>query len=174
MSLVRVLVCAGLLACGPKTGVGPIGASEKPGTRVSLDAPVVFSFESLDERPVSSDAMRGRPSLLVFAATGDLLSQAQVDYVVAMAKHDADRVNYALVVFQSRREIALVSAYSHALGVPFPVALAGSQMLNAHGGPFGDLPAVPTVVLLDELGRVSFKKTGLVKPDEIREQLHRH
>jgi predicted transcriptional regulator len=37
-----------------------------------------------------------------------------------------------------------------------------------HGGPFGEIREVPTLVLIDAQGRVAWTKTGLVKADEIR------
>ena len=35
-------------------------------------------------------------------------------------------------------------------------------------GPFGEIPAVPTVVVLDRFGKLVWKHTGLAKADEIR------
>lgn len=157
------------VACGSKGPEAPVGVSDKPGASAP-SAPVSFAFDSLDERPVSSDAMRGKPSILAFVVTGDLLGQAQVDFLVAMAKNDADRVNYALVAFHPRREIVLVDTYVQTLKVTFPVALADPSTMGA-AGPFGEIPAVPTVVVLDRDGKIAWKHTGLAKPEEIRAHL---
>lgn len=167
-ALAACLACAACAACGPKEASGPpVGVSDKPGTSVPTDRPVAYVFDSLDDRPVSSDAMRGKPTVLAFVTTGDLVGQAQVDFLVAMARNDKDKVNYALVAFHPRREIVLVDAYVQTLKVEFPVALADATAMSDKG-PFGEIPAVPTVVVLDRLGRVAWKHTGLAKPDELR------
>jgi hypothetical protein len=148
-----------------------VGVSDRPGANVPLDRPARFVFDSLDERPVSSDAMRGKPSVLAFVTTGDLTGQAQVDYLVAMAKNDKERVNYALVALHPRREIVLVDAYVRSLKVDFPVAL-GDPAVTTAAGPFGEIPAVPTVVVLDREGRIVWKHTGLAKSEDLRARMH--
>ncbi len=161
-----------LTACGSKREPEtPVGVSDKPGASVPLDTPVKYVFDSLDERPVSSDAMRGKPTVLAFVTTGDLTGQAQVDYLVAMAKNDKDKVNYALVALHPRREIVLVDTYVRTLKVEFPVALADASAMGP-GGPFGEIPAVPTVVVLDREGRIVWKHTGLAKSEDLRAHMH--
>ncbi len=91
--------------------------------------------------------MRGKPTVICFVTTGDIVGQAQVSYLVHMAHNDGDRVNYAMVALHPRKEVVLVETYKDTLGVAFPVALAGPEATN-ETGPFGDIPAVPTTVIL--------------------------
>lgn len=135
----------------------------EPGPGALVD----FAYDSLDARPVSSRATRGKVTVLAFVTTYDLGSQAQVNYLVAMSKHDGDRVNYVLVALEKKAERELVEVYKTNLGVTFPVALADEPTI-AGGGPFGDVHRIPTVVILDRAGKLAFKKTGLSKADEIR------
>jgi hypothetical protein len=146
-----------------------VGTSEKPGTTLST-GPCSYTFDSLDERPVASVSHRGKPTIIAFVATGDIVGQAQVDFLVAMAKNDGKKVNYALVALHPRKEIPIVEAYASALKVTFPVALGEPATMNADG-PFGDIPAVPTIVVLDREGRLVWKHTGLAKSDELRARL---
>ncbi len=162
-----MLACA-IAACGPKAPSGPpVGVSDKAGPSAQTDQPITYAFDSLDERPVSSEAMAGKPTVLAFVTTGDLVGQAQVDFLVAMAKNDKDKVNYALVALHPRRELVLVDTYVQTLKVEFPVALATPAQIGA-AGPFGEIPAVPTIVVLDRAGRIVWKHTGLAKSDELR------
>jgi hypothetical protein len=161
---------ASVLGCGPKTVDPPVGVSDKPGAAFP-DRPVSYAFDTLDERPVSSVAHRGKPTVLAFITTGDIVGQAQIDYLVAMAKNDGARVNYALVALHPRKEIVLVEAYISALKVEFPVALADPSVMTPQG-PFGEFSAVPTVVVLDREGRIVWKHTGLAKSDELRGHIH--
>jgi len=172
----RVAIAAGVLfaavvgGCGGRpTERGAVGISEKPGASFP-DAPVAYVFDPLDERPVSSAAHRGKPTILAFVTTGGWDGQAQVDYLVAMAKNDGTKVNYALIALHPRKEIVLVAAYVSALKVEFPVALADPSLM-ASSGPFGDIAAVPTVVVLDRDGRIVWKHTGLAKAAELRSHM---
>jgi len=161
-----------LLACC----AAPRGRAEQsalPGqSSVALGGPVDFSFDSLDARPISAEASRGKPTIVAFVTTSSLPSQAQVDFLVAMAKNDAERVNYAVVALEASDNRELVEIYRKALAIPFPVAIADRQTL-AGAGPFGDVSGVPVTVLLDRAGRVSWRVDGRVaKSAEIRAALH--
>jgi hypothetical protein len=166
-----VLVCA-LAACTKKDAGPPVGVSTKDGNALPVsDKPTTYAFDPLDdERPVSSEAHRGKPVVIAFVTTGDLQSQAQVGFLNAMHKNDGDKVHYALIAIHPRKEIILVETYRKATGVEYPVALGdGTSMSGA--GPFGEIPAVPTVVVLDRFGKLVWKHTGLAKADEIRAQV---
>jgi len=154
-------------ACGGSKGAPPV--EEKLGiSRAEVHAPIDFTFDSVDDRPVSSDATRGKPTVIAFVNTGSLPAQAQVDFLVVMAKHDADKVNYAAVALEARENREIVELYKKALSIPFPVALA-DETTTAGGGPFGDVTAVPVTVILDRAGRIVLRVAGrVVKSDELR------
>jgi hypothetical protein len=133
-----------------------------------MQPPVDFRFESLDERPVSAESTRGKPTVLALVTTGSLPAQAQVDYLVGMAKNDADRVNYAVVALEPRDNRELVEIYRKSLRVTFPVAMADDKTL-AGASPFGDVTVVPVTIVLDRAGRVAWRADGrVVTSDELR------
>jgi hypothetical protein len=138
----------------------PVGASS-----AALNPAIEFTFDSLDDRPVSSAAMRGKVSVLVFVTTGSLMAQAQVDFLVAMAKHDAEQVHYAAVALETNENRELVELYRKTLSVPFPVAMADSATLSGNG-PFGDVTAVPVTLVLDRTGHVALRIEGRVAKSE--------
>jgi len=166
MGAVGVLAtCVAACATTPQAGAvaPPVGSSS-----VALHPALSFDFESLDDRAVSSASTRGKVTVLTFVTTGSLMAQAQVDFLVAMAKHDADTVNYVAVALEERRDRELVELYGKTLGVKFPVALADAST-RAGAGPFGDVTSVPVTVVLDRAGRVVLRAQGRVaKSDEIR------
>jgi hypothetical protein len=158
-----------MLACACGGGRGAedaVGASHAP-RRGAIE----FSYDSLDERLVNSKATRGRPTVLAFVATYDLKSQAQVDYVAAMAKHDGDHVNYAVVALEIPENRELVETFrkfvESKFGVSLTTAMADPATI-AGAGPFGDVHVVPTVVVLDREGNITWQHTGLAKSDDIR------
>jgi hypothetical protein len=160
-----LLACA---ACGAKEAL-PAGAPPGASTVASAPRPAGdFAFDSLDDRPVSAEATRGKLTVLVFVTTGSLSAQAQVNFLVAMAKHDADRVNYAVVALEPRENRELVEIYRRLLSVSFPVAMADPQTLAGHGA-FGDVSEIPVTVMLDRAGRIVWRVDGrVVKSEELR------
>jgi len=162
---IAVTGIAGAAGCAPAKRPEPVGVSAAP-----REQGIAFTYDSLDDRPVTSDAMRGKPVVIAFVTTWDLTSQAQVDFLVPMSKNDGDQVRYVLVALQERQDRELVEVYRTKLGVTFPVAL-GDRETIAGGGPFGDVHNVPTVVVLDREGRRVWQKSGLAKNDEIRAAL---
>ena len=160
-----VLVGSGMLpGCGAKKGAEePVGISRSEG------GPVVFSYDSLDQRAVSSEASKGKPTVVSFIATWDMMSQAQADFVSVMAKTDGDRVAYYLVALDDRINRELVETFARTLALACPVAVGDSDTVAGRSG-FGNV-AVPTTVVLDAEGRVAWRKTGLAKSDELRQVL---
>jgi hypothetical protein len=157
-----------LTACGGAAKPAPIvGVSAQPDNR----EPIEFEFDSIDNHPVNAASTRGAPTVIAFTTTWDLMSQAQTDFLVKMAKHDGDAVHYVLVALQESKDRELVEVYAQKLGVEFPVALANAETI-AGGGPFGDVHNVPTVVVLDADGRLVWLHPGVAKASEIRAAMH--
>jgi hypothetical protein len=150
-----------LLACGGRPAE-PVGTS-----RVASERPVAFKYDSLDERPVDSTSTRGKVTVLAFVTTYDLGSQAQANFLVAMAKHDEKEINYVLVALQEPKDRELVEVYRTNLGITFPVALADAETI-AGGGSLGDVHKIPAVVVLDREGKIVWKKVGVATSAEIR------
>ncbi len=154
-----------LAACASAKGT----AADPPGvSSPALRTPIDFSFDAVGDAPLTAESTRGVPTVISFITTSSLSSQAQVDFLVAMAKHDGDRVHYAVVVLETADNRELVALYKKALSIPFPVAVADAQTL-AGASAFGDLSTVPVVVLLDRAGRIAWRMEGrVVKSDEMR------
>jgi hypothetical protein len=144
---------------------------------VALNPPLDFGFDSLDlqQEParsrVSATATRGKPTVIAFVTTGSLSAQAQVNFLVAMAGHDGDRVNYAVVVLEAPENRELVDIYRRSLAVSFPMATLDPS-LALHAGGFGDVTAVPVTVVLDRAGRVVLRVDGrVVRSEELRKSM---
>jgi thiol-disulfide isomerase/thioredoxin len=165
-SALLVLLASALPACG---GSGESKAPATPGVSVPpASPPVAFTFDSLDDHPVSSEVSRGKPAVLAFVTTGSLPAQAEVDFLVTMSKNDGDRVFYAAVSLDPRENRELVEIYRKSLGIKFPMAMA-DEATRAGTGPFGDVTTVPVTILLDRQGRVVWRVDGRVaKSDELR------
>jgi hypothetical protein len=167
-ALLAVLPLALLVLGACATSTPAAKTDPPPGVATaSLRPSIEFSFET-DDQPVSSEATRGVPTVISFITTSSLSSQAQVDFLVAMARHDGDRVRYAVVVLDAQENRDLVALYKKALSIPFPVALADSPTIAGMSG-FGDVSGVPVTVLLDRAGRLVARIDGrVVKSDEMR------
>jgi hypothetical protein len=158
-------------ACGGTKPDAPPPAAPPGVSTASLSAPVDFAFDSLDDRAVTSASTRGLPTVLTFITTSSLSSQAQIDFLIAMAKKDSAHVHYAAIALEGAENREIVALYEKALSIPFPVALADPRT-QVGGSAFGDVSAVPVTVLLDGAGRVAWRVDGrVVKSDELRREL---
>ena len=171
MSAVALALLGALTACHEEVTPVPEPKNEPTaGERVAPAPPPTYAFDSLDRRSVSSEAFQGKPTVMAFVTTYDMLSQGQVDFLIAMAKHDADQVNYVVVALQNGEERELVETYRDTLGITFPVAL-GDAATIAGKGPLGDVHQVPTTLVFDAAGHELWRKTGIARSEELRNAL---
>jgi hypothetical protein len=164
-------VVMGGMAAIPKLEGGPGEATRS----FQHAGPKEFDYPSIDDRPVSSAALRGKPTVIAFVASDDLASQAEAGFLATMAKSDGDRVNYVLVAVEALPQRELVESFraffESKFGVSLRTAMADKETLEG-SGPFGDVRRL-TIVLLGPTGKIAWQKTGLAKADEIRAALAR-
>lgn len=150
-----------------------------PATPPIADAPVEagaqgpivhFSFQGVDGKPLTSDAMRGRLTVIGFGATYDMASQAQARFLTGLFRTHVPRVNTALLILEPPTNAPMVEAFVQALELPYPVAYADDATIAGHG-PFAGLHSVPSVVVLDREGREVWRRLGIVEESELHEVL---
>lgn len=151
-----------LLACSPGEGT-PVA----PAPQVHPE-PREFRFETLDGKDLSSATLTGRVTVIGFAATYDLPSQALARYLALLAKRHRPRLNVALLVLEPPDNRPLVQAFVDALALPYPVAFADADTI-AGLGPFSGLHHVPSLVILDRRCRETWRHVGLATEQEIDE-----
>lgn len=160
LSLAALLVgCSGSrpesARAAPKTASGP---------------PIEFSFPSLDEREVSSSALRGRATVIAFVTTYGAPSTIQARYVKKVAADHVPRINAAFVFYEIAENRPLVRIFRDAMGISLPSAMADTESV-AGRGPFKGLDTVPSVVVLDAAGREVWRKVGVADANELQKAL---
>lgn len=137
------------------------------------DGPVVFDYESLDERSVSAPALRGKPAVIAFVVSDTLAGQAEATILAEVAGRDPDAAAYVLVAVEpkDRRELVqgFVRFFADRTKGPLLGAMADADTLLGLG-PFGDVRGL-TVVVLDAKGRVVLRKAGVVPAADIARAL---
>lgn len=157
--------CALLLACIVPSLAACDSASPAQ-TGVQARGPsIAFRFDSLDSRAVASEAFRGKPLVLAFVTSWDLASQAQTRILTELARRYSKDVAFVLVALEESKNRELVEAYTKALDVTFPVAMA-DPVSTLGQEPFGDL-RVPAVFVFDAEGRVAMRNLGLTGKNQI-------
>jgi hypothetical protein len=106
----------------------------------------------------------------VFVTTYDLASQAQARFLSGIVLRHGPSIHAAAVVLEPAENRPLILAFRDALRLHYPVAM-GDASLVAGEGPFGDVRAVPSTVVLDSEGRLVWRHVGLSKEDEIERVL---
>jgi hypothetical protein len=119
---------------------------------------------------LGSDALLGRPAVLIFITTYDLASQAQARFLSMLLRRHARELGAAAIVLEPAENRPLVLAFRDALDLGYPIAFGSADLLTGKG-PFGDVAAVPTTVLLDARGRLVHRRAGLARDTEIEQVL---
>jgi hypothetical protein len=151
------LFAAAILCCGsdprhPTIELPPASA---------LGPPLRFSYRAIDGRPISTESLTNRVSVIGFLTTYDVHSQAEARLLVAIERHHTPRVNVAALMLEAPENLPLVEAFSASLGLGYPVAIADAATIAGEGA-FAGLHHVPSVVVLDRAGREAWRHVGFV------------
>jgi hypothetical protein len=107
---------------------------------------------------------------VLFVTTYDLASQIEAKRLDEIVRRHRPRANAGAVVLEPPKYAVLADAFRSSLGLGYEVALADAATL-AGQGPFGNIPHVPTLFVLDRAGRLVWQKSGLATPREIEQAL---
>ena len=132
--------------------------------------PVSFAYETADGGILTAASLRGRYTVIAFAATYDLTSQAQLKVLTQIQRDHKPRLNVAALVLEPAENKPIVVAFANGLGFAFPVAIADERTLAGHG-PFEGLRAVPSVVILDREGREVLRHVGPLDKKQLEDAL---
>jgi hypothetical protein len=170
----RTVICCtvGCVALAAAVGGCAGAASTTPASSPSArSAPIQYEFPSVgDDAVVSSETQHGRATALVFITTFDLASQLVARRLGDVLVSFTPRANGAAVVVEAPAYAELLPAYRTALSLPYPVVMADFATQRG-AGPFGSVTHVPTLVVLDRVGRQASRHEGSIELDEIRAAL---
>ncbi len=152
------------LGAAVAVGCGSVGG-DAPRT-ATAEAFRSYEYVAIDGRRISSDANRGRVTVIVLIATFDLVSQVVVEELSQIFQRQRPPINAGAIVLEPPRNAPLVEAFARTLEVPFPVALADPPTLEARG-PFGEAKVVPTTIVLSPDGVETWRREGSVSISDI-------
>lgn len=165
---------AGRVLCWVAVGCGLAGAAcggQPSPSRQEAVAPergevLSYAWGTTDGGVVSSDALRGRATVLLFVTTFDLASQAQAKHLEDVYRTHKPRINAVAVVMEPPKYAPLASSFAEVLGLSYPVALADDATRTGQG-PFGAIQSVPSWVVLDRDSRLAFAHAGVVSVEQL-------
>jgi hypothetical protein len=158
-ALALVLALGVVAACG--------GNPRSSSARVPQARPVPpFDFVTPDGSHLSSEGMRGRVTAVLFITTYDLNSQLAVRELSDVFHRAKPRINAFAIALEPPRNAALVETFAETLELPFPVTIADAATLESRG-PFGVLRGVPTLFVLDAVGRERARIEGAARSSVI-------
>jgi len=108
-----------------------------------------FQLKSIDDKPVSLAASRGKVTILNFWATWCGPCRAEVPDLVELQSKYKDRLQVVGLVTDDDDEDA-VKKFVETYGINYPVAAATNDIRIQYGG----IPALPTSFIIDLEGRV--------------------
>jgi hypothetical protein len=154
-----------LVLCGCRV---PVEADVPPS--VSRGDSVVFAFGTTEGGEFNSETTRGRVTAVLFVTTFDLASQAEAKRLSQLLRSHRPRINAGAVVLEAPKYATFADVFRTSLELAYPVALADPATL-AGAGAFGEVRAVPTLVVLDRDGYETFRKAGLMTGRELEAAL---
>jgi len=131
---------------------------------------VRFAFETLQGKPLTSESLRGRVTVVGFLTTYDVPSQAEARFLSSIARRHTPRVNVVGLILEAAENRPLAEAFTAALTLPYPVALADEATIAGEGA-FAGLHHVPSVVILDREGREAYRHVGLIEEAALDEAI---
>jgi thiol-disulfide isomerase/thioredoxin len=135
-----------LLLAGRKDDARAVAA---PSASVQVEALPAFALTGLDGRPVSRDEMAGRVVLVEFWATWCPPCRGTLAWLGEVQKrHGEDLVVLAIAVESEEKDVRRIAAE---LSIPVRWAVGTAAVARA----FGDVSAVPTLLLYDRQGRAA-------------------
>ena len=132
---------------------------------------VRFSYPTLDGQTLSTTTLSGRFTVLGFITTYDHFSHAQARFLSTLVNRYVPRINAGLIILEPPQNRVLMEAFQNVVAPPYPIAMADEATIRGEG-PFEDVREVPTVVILDQLGREGWRHKGLASNDMIAAALN--
>lgn len=147
-----------------------VGAHESVVLAAPAGDPVRFAFETLEGKPLTSESLRGRITVIALLATYDLHSQAEARFLSSIARRHTPRLNGVGLILEAAENRPMAEAFTAALKLPYPVALADEATIAGEGA-FPGLHNVPSVVILDRDGREVYRHVGLIEEAPLDEAI---
>jgi hypothetical protein len=152
-TLLSIIALGLTWACGSTT--------PDPTTGKASGRAVDYAFAGIEGDAVSDERMSGRVTVLLFATTFDLDSQAQAKLLEDLYRTHTPRINAALVCLEAPQNVELVRGFRDVLHLSYAVSLADQEEIRSGAG-FPAVRAVPTWIVLDRAGRVNAQHEGAV------------
>src|SRR5688572_23680780 len=99
LSLVTMVAHAGCTS-GDRVSPPPVTATEATAPATTEGPRVHFSYVTLSGEPLSTESLAGRISVIGFAATYDVASQAEARFLSGLLHRHSPRINVALLVLE--------------------------------------------------------------------------
>ena len=151
--VVSLLLCFLPVFCSAQDGQPTIRLVRNP------DSAPDFQLNTLDGKPLTLAASKGKVILLNFWATWCGPCRAEVPDLVELQNKYQDRLQIIGLVIDDD-DPAAIQKFVEKFAINYPVALATDDLRTQYGG----IPALPTSFLLDAEGRVVQKHEGLRNP----------
>ncbi len=132
--------------------------------------PLVYSFPSLDARPVDSESLRGRATLFLFLTTFGDSSLLEATIVRQLVNEYRPPIQAVAIFMDPPENEPLTRLFSSQLSLPFRSALADTNTISGQG-PFGEVGVAPSIVILNAAGVEAWRHNGMASKEILERAL---
>jgi thiol-disulfide isomerase/thioredoxin len=126
-----------------------------------------WKVEDLNGKSLSAADLRGKVVVLDFWATWCGPCRAEIPGYVQLQKKYQDRGLVIVGLSVDQAGPGVVKKFVSAQKVDYRVAMANDDLVSA----FGPIEAIPTTFIIDQEGRIRFKKVGSMETEEFEKLL---
>jgi hypothetical protein len=133
-------------------------------------SPLEFEYRGVGDTVFSSEASRGRATLVALVTTYDLGSQLLLRQMDEAVRTHRPRANAGGVVMEAAKYEVLLETFEETLALSFPITMADLATREGRG-PFGEVDVLPLLFVLDPKGRLTARFQAPVERQVILDAL---
>lgn len=158
--------CPSCVVTNLASGMFSPGPAEDPEVATPAVAKANWSAVDLDGELVTSEDLQGKVSVLVYWATWCGGCKSEIPDLVAL-REEFPTNEVEIIGLSFDEEHKDLKSYARKVGINYRIARVTPSIVET----FGNADAIPTLLIIDQEGRIQFRHTGVVGQHALSERV---